>query len=89
MFRHREVSARELLDAHLARIDERNPTVNAIVAADPDVARRQAADLDERRAAAITEAEVEALGPLAGTVTAFKDLTRHRRLRHHLRFAAL
>jgi len=75
MFRHREVSARELLDAHLARIDERNPTVNAIVAADPDVARRKAADLDERRAAAITEAEVEALGPLAGIVTAFKDLT--------------
>ncbi|MDH3301862.1 MAG: amidase family protein [Acidimicrobiia bacterium] len=75
MFRHREVSARELLDAHLARIDERNPTVNAIVAADPDVARRKAAELDERRASAITEAEVEALGPLAGLVTAFKDLS--------------
>ncbi len=75
MFRHRDVSAREMLDAHLARIEERNPTVNAIVAADPDVARRQATELDERRAKAVTEAEVEALGPLAGVVTAFKDLT--------------
>ena len=74
MFRHREVSARELLDAHLNRIDERNPRLNAIVAADPEVAKRKAADLDERRAAAVTEAEVEALGPLAGVVTAFKDL---------------
>ncbi len=74
MFRHREVSARELLDAHLARIDERNPRINAIVAADPEVARRKATELDERRANAITEAEVEALGPLAGIVTAFKDL---------------
>lgn len=75
MFRHREVSARELLDAHLARIEQRNPTINAIVAADPEVASRKAAELDERRAAAVTEAEVEALGPLAGIVTAFKDLT--------------
>ncbi len=74
MFRHREVSARELLDAHLARIDERNPTINAIVAMDAAVAQRKAAELDERRAAAVTEAEVEALGPLAGIVTAFKDL---------------
>jgi len=75
MFRHREVSARELLDAHLARIDERNPTINAIVAFDPDVAHQKAAELDERRSAAVTEAEVEALGPLAGLVTAFKDLS--------------
>ena len=75
MFRHREVSARELLDAHLARIEDRNPTINALVAMDPDVARRRAADLDQRRANAVTEAEVEALGPLAGLVTAFKDLT--------------
>ncbi len=75
MFRHREVSATELLDAHLTRIDKRNPAINAIVAMDPDVARRQAAELDDRRANAVTEAEVEALGPLAGLVTAFKDLT--------------
>ncbi len=75
MFRHREVSATELLDAHLARIGERNPSINAIVAMDPEVARQRAADLDRRRGQAVTEAEVEALGPLAGLVTAFKDLT--------------
>ena len=29
--RRREISARELLDLHLARIAERNPQLNAIV----------------------------------------------------------
>ncbi len=64
----REVSARELLDAHLERIAERNGQLNAIVALDPDVASRYADAIDASVAANAD------LGPLAGLVTAFKDL---------------
>ena len=38
MIRRRQVSARELLAATLARIDEVNPTVNAIVTLVPEMA---------------------------------------------------
>jgi amidase len=65
----REVSATELLDAHLTRIVAVNPRVNAIVALDPDVARRRARHIDSQIAAG------EEPGPLAGLVTAHKDLT--------------
>ena len=64
----KEISARELLDAHLQRIDEVNGTVNAIVGMDPDVAIGRAAAVDEAVAAGAE------LGPLAGLVTAHKDL---------------
>jgi len=64
----REVSATELLDAHLARIDAVNPTVNAIVALDPDVGRGRARAIDDAVAAGHEP------GPLAGLVTAHKDL---------------
>ena len=65
----REVSATELLDAHLARIDAVNPRVNAIVALDPDIGRRRARHVDDAIAAG------DDPGPLAGLVTAHKDLT--------------
>jgi amidase len=65
----KEVSARELLDAHLRRIDAVNGTVNAIVSLDPDVGRARAAAIDE------ATARGEDPGPLAGLVTAHKDLT--------------
>jgi amidase len=65
----REVSATELLDAHLARIDAVNPAVNAIVALDPEVGRRRARAVDD----AIVRGDDP--GPLAGLVTAHKDLT--------------
>jgi amidase len=64
----KEVSATELLDAHLARIDAVNPTVNAIVALDPDVGRSRARAIDAAIAAG------DDVGPLAGLVTAHKDL---------------
>ncbi len=64
-----EVSARELLDAHVARIEAVNPQVNAVVAFDPEVGMARAAAVDEARA------KGEPLGPLAGLVTAHKDLT--------------
>jgi amidase len=64
-----EVSATELLDAHVERIDAVNPLVNAIVALDPDVGRRRARAVDDAIAAG------DDPGPLAGLVTAHKDLT--------------
>lgn len=65
--RAREISARELLELHLARIDEVNPQVNALVSLDPDRAREQAADADERLARG------EEVGPLHGLPYAVKD----------------
>lgn len=62
------VSARELLDAHLKRIGEVNQSVNAIVALDGEVAEKQAALIDEMLA------QGQDPGPLAGLVTAHKDL---------------
>ena len=65
--RRREISARELLDLHLARIAERNPQLNAIVSLDEERARAGAAEADA------TTARGEALGPLHGLPFAFKD----------------
>jgi amidase len=65
--RTRQVSARELLDLHLARIAERNPRLNAIVSLDEERAREGAAAADQALAAG---AEV---GPLHGLPFAFKD----------------
>ena len=65
--RRREISARELLDLHLARIGERNPELNAIVSLDEERAREAAAAADEALASG---AEV---GALHGLPFAFKD----------------
>jgi amidase len=65
--RRREISARELLDLHLARIAERNPQLNAIVSLDEERARAGAADADA------ATARGEDLGPLHGLPFAFKD----------------
>lgn len=65
----REISARDVMAAHLARIERFNPTLNAIVAPlDPDAALALAAAADER------QARGEALGPLHGLPIAFKDM---------------
>ncbi|MGC9536054.1 amidase [Streptomyces sp. UG1] len=66
--RRREVSAREVVSAHLDRIDQVNPSVNAIVTLVAEQALAQAADADERLASG---AEV---GPLHGLPVAHKDL---------------
>ena len=65
--RRREISARELLDLHLARIAERNPELNAIVSLDEERAREGAAAADEALA------RRRAVGPLHGLPFAFKD----------------
>jgi len=65
--RRGEISARELLDLHLARIAERNPELNAIVSLDEERAREGAQAADDALAAG---GEV---GPLHGLPFAFKD----------------
>ncbi|HYJ19656.1 MAG TPA: amidase [Burkholderiales bacterium] len=66
--RARELSALEVLEAHLAQIDRVNPKVNAIVTLVPDQARAMARNVD----AAIARGDDP--GPLAGLPVAHKDL---------------
>jgi amidase len=68
MLLEREVSAREVLEAHLARIEAVNPAVDAIVTLVPEVAAARAAEADE------AIARGEPLGPLHGLPIAIKDL---------------
>jgi len=67
LLRSREISARELLDAHLERIDRLNPTVNAVVTLDADGARVAADAADAALAAG------DPVGPLHGLPVAHKD----------------
>jgi amidase len=67
MIRGREISARELLEAHLDRIERFNSSVNAIVTLDADGARAAADAADAALAAG------EAVGPLHGLPVAHKD----------------
>ena len=66
--RSREVSAREVMEAHLSQIDRVNPQVNAIVTLLPDQALEAAAAADE------SSVRAENLGPLHGLPIAHKDL---------------
>jgi amidase len=66
--RARTVSAAEVLEAHLARIDAWNPVVNAIVTRTTEQARERAARLDD------AIARGEPAGPLHGLPIAHKDL---------------
>jgi amidase len=61
------VSARELLELHLDRIDAVNGDVNAIVSLDPERAYARAAEADDQTA------NGDELGPLHGLPFAFKD----------------
>jgi amidase len=67
MVRTREISARELLEAHLDRIDRVNPGVNAVVTLDAEGARAAADAADAALAAG------EDVGPLHGLPVAHKD----------------
>jgi amidase len=69
LLRSHRVSARELLAAHLQRIDDANSVVNAIVAMDVEVAAARAAAVDAARGRG------EDPGPLGGLITAHKDLS--------------
>ncbi|MFH8634398.1 amidase [Streptomyces lydicus] len=65
--RRREISAREVVQAHLDRIERVNPAVNAIVTLDAEGALAAAAEADARL---VRGAEVP---PLHGLPIAFKD----------------
>lgn len=65
-----EVTARRLVDAHIARIEAVNPRLNAVVVARFDAARAEADTADARRAAA---APGEALPPLLGVPCTLKE----------------
>ena len=62
-----DVSARQVTDAHLARIDAVDEGIHAFLHVDYDGARAQADAVDAKRAAGDT------LGPLAGVPVALKD----------------
>ena len=66
--RRGELSARELVAAHLGRIEATNPALNAIVTLVPELAMERAAEADER------QARGGQLGPLHGLPIAHKDL---------------
>jgi len=67
MLRSRETSAREVMAAHLARIEKVNPAVNAIVTLSAEQAMEQAGMADERLSAG------QKVGPLHGLPIAHKD----------------
>jgi amidase/aspartyl-tRNA(Asn)/glutamyl-tRNA(Gln) amidotransferase subunit A len=66
--RRRELSPVEVLDAFLARIEARNPSLNALVYSGFEDARQRA------QAAEQSLMSGAALGPLHGVPTAIKDL---------------
>ena len=73
--RARDLSAVEVMDAHIAQIDRINPAVNAIVTFLPDQARAGARAVD----AALARGDDP--GPLAGLPVAHKDLISTRGIR--------
>ncbi|MGD9933153.1 MAG: amidase [Dehalococcoidia bacterium] len=68
LIRTREVSAREMMTAHLEQISRVNPSVNAIVTLVADRAMATAAEADEATASGAD------VGPLHGLPIAHKDL---------------
>jgi amidase len=68
LLRRREVSAVELLEAHLERIERLDPLINAIPTRSFELARAEAREGDAR----LTRGED--VGPLHGLPVAFKDL---------------
>lgn len=72
MIRPRKVSATEVVRAFIARIEDVNPKVNAIVTFLPEQALKAAKALDRKGAAA---------GPLAGLPIAHKDIVPTKGIR--------
>ena len=73
--RRKRISAREVLEAHLARIERVNPKVNAIVTLVAGQARQTAARLDDEAA------KGRFAGPLHGLPVAHKDLVETKGIR--------
>jgi len=70
-----DISAIEVTEAHLDRIQAVNDQVNAIVTLEPQLALDQAKQIDKARA------KGQPLGPLAGVPMAHKDLTLTKGIR--------
>src|SRR5262245_41061846 len=70
MIRRREISAREVMTAHLSRIEAVNARFNAIVTLDGEWALQRAQEADDRLARG------DEVGPLHGLPIAHKDLQR-------------
>ena len=68
MIRSREVTSREVVDAHIRHIEAVNPALNAVVAHRFDAARLDAREADRRLAAADPD-----LGPLHGVPCTIKE----------------
>lgn len=68
LIRDGEVSAREITQATLERMDQREPYIHAFCTPTPDIALAQAKSVDAKRARG------DALGALAGVPFAVKDL---------------
>lgn len=73
--RHRELSALEVLTAHIERIETLNPTLNALVTYMPELAVDMAKQADER------QARGDELGLLHGLPIAHKDLFETKGIR--------
>jgi amidase len=73
--RAKDLSAREVMEAHLAQIDRVNPKVNAIVTLLPELAMAQAKQADE------VLARGEEVGPLHGLPIAHKDMVPTKGIR--------
>ena len=73
--RAKDLSAREVMAAHLSQIDRVNPRVNAIVTLLPEQAMERAGKADEALA------HGEAVGPLHGLPIAHKDLVPTKGIR--------
>src|SRR6186997_603486 len=75
LIRAKELSAREVMEAHLAQIERVNPKVNAIVTLLPEQALAQARAADEALARG------ETTGLLHGLPIAHKDLVNTKGIR--------
>jgi amidase len=75
LIRTKQLSAREVLAAHLQQIARVNPKVNALVTLVPEQAEKAAAAADENQAHGVP------LGPLHGLPVAHKDLRETRGIR--------
>ena len=67
LIKRKQLSARELLDLYLARIERLNPRLNAVISLDIEAAMQRARDADEALARG------ESWGPLHGVPMTIKD----------------
>ena len=79
----KEVSPVEVIDAHLARIDATEPTLNSFITLLPEHARAAAP------AGGGTDSERQLSGAAARDTGRVERLVQHRRGSHHFRIAAL